>query len=253
MEQVILVQPEAILAENSRVIEDNSLWQSFLKKACRLRGEVFSTEGLLGKGNLTADGCETDKYDELATHFLAVKDKKVIGTVRVIELSYLDKISKDIPLQILFKKLKLQKYERALNHLLSELKQKNRKVVECSRLAIKEEYRRFRNVHSQVAISLITSVAIFCFENHIDDVVITSGTKYKTANIYKRIGFEPLSDPKDRCPVKPFYYKKFNDYSELMHCPVNKGIGNLSGFLDSLKPIYQSAKIIKKMPQKNSA
>lgn len=246
MEQVILIQPEVIFTGNSRIIEDNSLWWSYLKEACRLRGEVFHTEGLLDGKNLTKDGRETDEYDELGTHFLAIENEKVVGTVRMTELLSLDKDLKEMPSQILFQKLGLQKHETALQYLVAELKQKNRRVVECSRLVIDEAYRRFRNVHSQVAISLITSVAWFCSENHIDDMIITSGAKYKTSTIYKRIGFNPIFDFNDRRPLEPFYYEKFNDYSELMHCPVKKGIKNLSGFMDKLRPVYQRAKIIRK-------
>lgn len=246
MEQVILIQPEVIFTGNSRIIEDNSLWWSYLKKACRLRGEVFHTEGLLDGKNLTKDGREIDIYDKLATHFLMIEDGKAIGTLRMIELLSLDKDLKEIPAQILFRELGLQKYETALQYLLAELVKKNRRVVECSRLTVKEEYRRFRNVHSQVAISLMTSVAWFCSENHIDDMIITGGSKYKTSTIYKRIGFNPIFDFNDRCPLEPFYYKRFNDYSELMHCPVKEGIKNLSGFMDRLRPVYQKAKIIKK-------
>lgn len=246
MEQVILVQPEVIFTRNPRIIEDNSLWWSYLKEVCRLRGDIFFTEGLLDKEDLTRDGCETDVYDKLATHFLAIENEKVVGTVRMVDSLSLDKNLKEIPSQILFQKLGLQKYETALQYLLAELKQKNRRVVECSRLVIDEAYRRFRNVHSQVAISLITSIAWFCSENHIDDMIITSGSKYKTSTIYKRIGFNPIFDFNDRCPLEPFYYKRFNDYSELMHCPVKEGIKNLSGFMDRLRPVYQRAKIIKK-------
>lgn len=246
MEEVILVQPEAKLARNLRIIEDNKLWQSYLKQACRLRGEIFTTEGLLNIENLTEDGLETDDYDNLATHFLAVEDGEIVGTLRLVESSYLDEHSKHLPLQTLFPKLGLQKYEIALNYFLAELNQKNRRIAECSRLAIKEEYRRFRNIHSKVAISLITSVAQFCSENQIDDMIITSGTKYKTSAIYKGIGFNPISDPKNRCPLEPFYYKKFNDYSELMHCPIKRGIKNLSKFMEKLKSVYQRAKFIKK-------
>jgi N-acyl-L-homoserine lactone synthetase len=246
MEQVILLQPEAIFTGNSRIIEDNSLWWSYLKKACRLRGEVFHTEGLLDGKNLTQDGRETDEYDELGTHFLMIEGEKTVGTLRMVELLSLSKDLKEIPSQILFRKLGLRKYETALQYLLAELVKKNRKVVECSRLTVKEEYRRFRNIHSQVAISLITSVAWFCSENHIDDMIITSGIKYKTSTIYKRIGFNPVFDFNDCCPLEPFYYNKFNDYSELMHCPVKKGIKNLSGFMDRLRPVYERAKIIKK-------
>ena len=246
MEHIILAQPGTIFAENSRIIEDNSLWWSYLKKACRLRGEVFYSEGLLDGKNLTRDGRETDEYDELGTHFLMIEGEKAIGTLRMIELLSLGKDLKEIPSQSLFRKLGLIKYETALGYLLAELVKKNRRVVECSRLTVKEEYRRFRNTHSQVAISLITSVAWFCSEHHIDDMIITSGTKYKTSSIYKRIGFNSVFDFNDRCPLEPFYYKKFNDYSELMHCPVKKGIKNLSGFMDKLRPVYQRAKIIRK-------
>jgi len=246
MEQVILAQHETIFAENSSIIEDNSLWWSYLREVCRLRGDIFFTEGLLDKEDLTKDGRETDVYDKMATHFLAIENEKVVGTVRMVDSLSLDKNLKEMPSQILFQKLGLQKYETALQYLLAELKQKNRRVVECSRLVIDEAYRRFRNVHSQVAISLITSIAWFCSENHIDDMIITSGSKYKTSTIYKRIGFNPIFDFNDYCPLGPFYYEKFNDYSELMHCPVKKGIKNLSGFMDRLKPVYQGAKIIKK-------
>lgn len=246
MEQVILAQPERIFTGNSRIIEDDSLWWFYLKEVCRLRGDIFFTEGLLDKEDLTKDGRETDVYDKLATHFLAIENEKVVGTVRMVDSLSLDKNLKEIPAQILFQKLGLQKYETALQYLLAELKQKNRRVAECSRLVIEEAYRRFRNVHSQVAISLMTSVAWFCSENHIDDMIITSGSKYKTSTIYKRIGFNPIFDFNDSRPLEPFYYKRFNDYSELMHCPVKEGIKNLSGFMDRLRPVYQRAKIIKK-------
>jgi len=246
MEQVILAQPEGIFTRNSSIIEDDSLWWSYLREVCRLRGDIFFTEGLLDKEDLTKDGRETDVYDKLATHFLAIENEKVVGTVRMVDSLSLDKNLKEMPSQILFPKLGLQKYETALQYLLAELVKKNRRVVECSRLVIEEAYRRFRNVHSQVAISLMTSVAWFCSENHIDDMIITSGSKYKTSTIYKRIGFNPIFDFNDRCPLEPFYYKRFNDYSELMHCPVKEGIKNLSGFMDRLRPVYQRAKIIKK-------
>ncbi len=246
MEHIILAQPGTIFAENSKIIEDNSLWWSYLRKVCRLRGEIFFTEGLLDEKNLTKDGRDIDVYDKLATHILAMENEKIVGTVRIIDSLSLDKNLKEMPSQILFQKLGLQKYETALQYLLAELKQKNRRVAECSRLVIEEAYRRFRNVHSQVAISLITSVAWFCSENYIDDIIITSGSKYKTSTIYKRIGFNPVLDSNDCCPLRPFYYKKFNDYSELMHCPVKKGIKNLSEFMDRLRAVYQRAKIIKK-------
>ena len=246
MEQVILAQPEGIFTGNSRIIEDDSLWWSYLKEVCRLRGDIFFTEGLLDKEDLTKDGRETDVYDKLATHFLAIENEKVVGTVRMVDAISLDKNLKEMPSQILFQKLGLQKYETALQHLLAELKQKNRRVVECSRLVIDEAYRRFRNVHSQVAVSLMTSVAWFCSENHMDDMIITSGRKYKTSTIYKRIGFNPVFDFNDHRPLELFYYKRFNDYSELMHCPAKEGMKNLSGFMDRLRPVYQRAKIIKK-------
>ena len=160
MEQIILAQSNAKFSKDAQVIQDDSLWCSYLKQVCRLRGEVFFNEGLINIENLTEEGLEKDDYDEIGTHFLIVDSEEVVGTVRLIELLSLADNLKVLPVQTLFRKLNLENYEVALQYLINESIKNNRKIAECSRLVVKEEHRRFKNIHSQVAISLMTSMPL---------------------------------------------------------------------------------------------
>ncbi|MCM8773600.1 MAG: GNAT family N-acetyltransferase [Candidatus Omnitrophica bacterium] len=243
IEYLILEQKELeLIRESSQIVCDNDLWEHCLKEICLLRGKVYREEGLYDESVLTKDGELREDCDRYSIHISALDNGKVVGAVRITPLRQGEEL-KNIEINYFFKKFNLPRHAHTFNYLLNQLFINNKKVAEVSRLVVDEEYRRFRNVHSQVGIVLITMCYSWGLENQISDAFIVQGNKYCTSDIYERLGFRIVRDIETKIPLEPFF--DGSDICQLMHLNLNNPTALFIKFVDKFKPIYQSAKIVK--------
>ena len=246
LEFIILDQtPPKYIQDNMKIIRDSNLWKKYLDELCILRGKVYIEEGLYTNDILTSDGKFEEKWDHISIHAIALDNGKIIGGIRVTLLSE-NGLCYDGEVDYFLKKLNLKKHARTFNTMLNGLSNSGKKVVEISRLFVAEEYRRFRNPQSNVALGLFTLTYSYLSDHKVDAVFIIQGNKYKTSRIYEKIGFSCLEDIDGKKPLEPFF--EFDDICSLMYIYMDKShISELFlKFVDEMKPIQLNTTIIGK-------
>lgn len=233
LEFVILDQtPPKYTQGNMKIIRDSSLWKKYLDELCILRGKVYIEEGLYSDDILTSDGKFEEKWDPISMHTIAVDNGKVIGGLRVTLLSE-NGLCYDGEIDYFLKKPNLEKHTRAFYAMLHNLSNSGKKIMEVSRLFVKEEYRRFRKPESNVGLGLIILTYSYFTDNKVDGVFIIQGNKYKTGRIYEKMGFVCLEDIDEKKPLEPFF--EFDDICSLMYMDTSRISKLFLKFVDDMK------------------
>lgn len=244
-EYLILDQPDSkIVRDAAQIIQDNDLWDRYLRDICLLRGKVYINEGLYTGEILTQDGQFKEEWDTNSVHFAVLDNGKVVGSVRLTFLQQGETI-RSAEISNFLKKFNLQKHANTFNYLLSDLSKRGRKVIEASRLIVEEEYRRFKNIHSQVSLVLFTMIYSYAMENGVNDGFIIQGNKYRTSDIYERMGFRIARDIETNITLEPFF--DADDICQLMHLEYECVTQLYLRYIKKFKPIYDKAKIIKRV------
>jgi len=244
-EYLILDQPDSkIVRDAAQVIQDNDLWDRHLRDICLLRGKVYINEGLYTGEILTGDGQFKEEWDTDSVHFAVLDNGKVVGSVRLTFLQQGETI-RSAEISNFLKKFNLQKHTDTFNYLLSNLSKRGRKVIEASRLIVEEEYRRFKNIHSQVSMVLFAMIYSYAIENGVNDGFIIQGNKYRTSDIYERMGFRIVRDIEANITLEPFF--DADDICQLMHLEYECVTQLYLRYIKKFKSIYHKAKIIKRV------
>lgn len=244
IEYLILDQPYSKVARNgAQIVQDNDLWDRYLRDMRLLRGRVYIDEGLYAKEILSQDGQFKEPWDTESIHIVALDNGKVIGAVRITFLNR-EKTIKSFEITNILNKFKLHRHVNLYNYLLSDLSKRGRKATEVSRLIVQEEYRRYRNIHSEVSATLITMCFIYGLENGVNDAFVIQGNKYRTSDIYTRMGFIRVKDIKSNIDLVPFF--DGDDICQLMHLRLEYPTPFFIKLMKIFKPSYDKAKIIKR-------
>jgi hypothetical protein len=208
-----------------------------------LRGRIYIDEGLYAKEILSQDGQFKEPWDTESVHIAALDNGKVVGSVRITFVNR-EKTIKSFEITKILNKFKLYRHVSAFNCLLSDLSKRGRRVTEVSRLIVQEEYRRYRNIHSEVSGALIAMCYLYGLENGVDDAFVIQGNKYRTSDIYTRMGFIRVKDIKTNINLVPFF--DGDDICQLMHLRLEYPSPFFMKLMKIFKPPYDKAKIIKR-------
>lgn len=243
MVEFIILDPASpkFIQGGMKIIRDSRLWKKYLDELCILRGKVYIEEGLYSKEILTSDGRFEEKWDPVSMHIIAVDNSKVIGGVRVTLLSE-NGLYYDGEIENFLQKLNLEKHAQTFHAILHDLGNRGRKVIELSRLIVAEEYRRFRNPRSKVSLGLFTVAYSYYLESKVNDAFIIQGNKYKTGQIYQKLGFSQVEDIREKKPLDPFF--EFDDICSLMYFDLSQPSKLFLKFTNSMKDAYLNATII---------
>ena len=244
IEYIILDQPASrIMRKAPQIVEDSDLWEGYLRDMRLLRGKIYIDEGLYAKRILSQDGQFKEPWDDESVHIVALDEGKIIGAVRITFLQRGETV-RNAEISVSLKKLNLHRHIDAFNCLLSDLNQRGRKLSEVSRLIVQEEYRRYRDIHSEVSATLITMCYLYGLDNGVNDCFVIQGNKYKTSDIYARMGFIRIKDVKTDIDLVPFF--DGDDICQLMHLRLEYPTLFFRKLMKTFKAEYDKAKIIKR-------